>query len=50
MSGLQVEYERLKREATGKQEQDRGTINNLNSEIRNFRAQFDETVYVKLLS
>ena len=38
-----LEYERLKREATTKQEQDRSTINNMQTEIRNLRLEFDET-------
>ena len=37
-----VEYERFKRDAVAKQEQDRGTINNLQAEFRGFREQFDE--------
>ncbi len=38
-----VEYDRLKREAASKQEQDRGTINSLQSELKNFRGQFEDT-------
>ena len=38
-----VEYERLKREAQAHQEQDKANINNLRSEIENFRVHFDNT-------
>jgi hypothetical protein len=38
-----VEYERLKRESQARQEQDRSNINSLQSELKNFRSQFEET-------
>lgn len=38
-----TEYDRLKREALARQEQDKLCINSLNSELRNFRVQFEES-------
>lgn len=38
-----MDYERLKRDAMARQESDRATINNLNAEIKNIRAQFEDT-------
>ena len=43
------DFERLKRESLTKQEQDRGTINNLTAELKNFRQQFDETKLVFII-
>jgi hypothetical protein len=42
LSNMNVEYERLKRESIGKQDQDRATITNLQGELKNFHAQFEE--------
>lgn len=38
-----MDYDKLKREALGKQEADRGTILNLQSELKGFREQFEAT-------
>ena len=43
LSNSNIEYERLKRESIAKQDQDRGTITNLQGELKNFHAQFEET-------
>lgn len=37
-----LEYDRLKRDALARQEQDRANINEVNNELKNFRAQFEE--------
>ena len=42
LSGLGLEYERLKRDALAKQEQDRHVISELQAEFKNFRQQFEE--------
>jgi hypothetical protein len=44
-----LDYDKLKREAIGKQEADRSAILNLQSELKGFREQFEETWYVKYL-
>ena len=38
-----MDYERLKRDAMGRQESDRATINGLNAEIKNIRGHFEDT-------
>ena len=38
-----IDYEKLKREALGKQEADRNSILNLQGELKSFRDQFEET-------
>ena len=42
LGSANLEYERLKRDALGKQEQDRNVINELQNELKNFRSQFEE--------
>ena len=46
LASANVEYERLKRESQARQEQDRTNINGLQSELKNFRSQFEQTWYV----
>ena len=43
LASANVEYERLKRESLARQEQDRANINSLESELKNFRSQFEQT-------
>ena len=43
LASANVEYERLKRESLARQEQDRTNINGLQSELKNFRSQFEQT-------
>ncbi len=43
-----MEYDRLKRDALTKQESDRNTMSNLTSEIKNIRAQYDDTWSVQI--
>lgn len=42
LANVNVEYERLKREYQAKMEQDRTNINALNSDLKNFRSQFEQ--------
>ena len=46
LASANVEYERLKRESQARQEQDKSNINSLQSELKNFRSQFEQTWYV----
>ena len=49
LASANVEYERLKRESQARQEQDKSNINSLQSELKNFRSQFEQTWYVHSL-
>lgn len=42
LANSSVEYERLRRESQARQEQDRSSINGLQSELKNFRSQFEQ--------
>ena len=46
LASANLEYDRLKREYQARVEQDRNNINSLQSEMKNFRVQFEETMYV----
>ena len=46
LATLNLDYDRLKRDSIARQEQDRTSINQLNNELKNFRAQFEETTWV----
>ena len=43
LAAANMEYDRLKRDALAKQEQDRANINQVNNELKNFRSQFEDT-------